>query len=84
MNSGGEVHGRRVLVGGAENALTPIREETENELAEATPARGKKSDGRGRSMSSGKNRMRSAISGRLLPAERCVPAERFLLLQSNV
>ena len=55
--------------GGEDNALTPIREETENESAKATPARGTKSDGRGRSMSSGKIRMRGAVSGRLLPGE---------------
>ena len=57
------------VVGGVDNALTPIPEETENEWARATPDRGKKSDGRGGSVSSGKIRLRGAISGRLLPGE---------------
>ena len=57
------------VVGGADNALTPIAEETESEWAKATPARGSKSDGRGRPLSSGRIGKRGALSGRLLPGE---------------
>ena len=56
-------------VGGKDNTLTPIAEEAENEWAKTTPARGKRSDGRGGSLSSGRIRMRGALHGRLLPGE---------------
>ena len=55
-------------VGGA-NALTPIAEETESEWTKATPTRGKRSGGRGSSLSSGKISLRGSLSGRLLPGE---------------
>ena len=57
------------VAGGVDNALTPIQEETENEWTKATPTRGAKSDGRGRSMSSGRIKVMGAASGRLLPGE---------------
>ena len=57
------------VVGGDDNALTPIPEETEKEWAKATPARGSKSDGWGRPLSSGRIKLMGATSGRLLPGE---------------
>ena len=57
------------VVGGADNALTPIREETESEWAKATPTRRNKSDDRGRLLSSGRIKVMGAASGRLLPGE---------------
>ena len=57
------------VAGGEDNALTPIPEETGKQWAQATPTRRNKSDTRGRSLSSGRIRMRGAVSGRLLPGE---------------
>ena len=50
-----------------ETALTPVREETESELAKASAVRSNKSNGRGGSLSSGTKRRAAAINGRLLP-----------------
>ena len=54
---------------GAGTALTPIAEETENKWTKATPVSGKRSDGRGRSLSSGKKQLKGALTGKLLPGE---------------
>ena len=75
------------VVGGADNALTPIAEETESEWAKATPARGSKSDGRGRPLSSGRIKLKGTISGRLLPGEmrprRMAPPSSAKMIKSK-